>query len=121
MISMIFYLQVKQKDIESHSRIVSAVLKHCETLQDNDDVFDHEERRDSLEFSAHKLERHWHEIWLQSLEWQCRLEDAISSGKVRSHTRISTIFTKGNKFCAFLFGYLEDKALLGVFLKEIII
>ena len=81
--SLHFSLQVKQKDIESHSRIVSAVLQHCETLQDEDDVFDHEERRDELELSAHNLERHWHEIWLQSLEWQCRLEDALSSGKVR--------------------------------------
>ena len=82
-VSPFLSLQVKQKDIESHSRIVSAVLKHCETLQDDDDVFDHEERRDDLELSAHNLERHWHEIWLQSLEWQCRLEDALSSGKVR--------------------------------------
>ena len=82
-VSPFFSLQVKQKDIESHSRIVSAVLKHCETLQDDEDVFDQEERRDDLELSAHNLERHWHEIWLQSLEWQCRLEDALSSEKVR--------------------------------------
>lgn len=88
--------KVKQKDIESHSRIVSAVLKHCETLQDNDDVFDHEERRDSLEYSAHKLERHWHEIWLQSLEWQCRLEDAISSGKGIFHN--SGLYLDPNRF-----------------------
>lgn len=88
--------KVKQKDIESHSRIVSAVLKHCETLQDNDDVFDHEERRDSLEFFAHNLERHWHEIWLQSLEWQCRLEDAISSGKGIFHN--SGLYLDPNRF-----------------------
>ena len=77
----VFYFQVKQKDIESHSRIVTAILKHCEAIQDNDDTFE-DERLDNLDFTAHNLERHWHEIWLQSLEWQCRVEDAINSGKV---------------------------------------
>ncbi|XP_053408387.1 uncharacterized protein LOC123564827 [Mercenaria mercenaria] len=67
--------KIQQSDIESHSRVISAVLKLSDQLHDNnlDDDF--------LESAAHNLERRWHGIWLQSLEWQCRLEDAISRKK----------------------------------------
>lgn len=67
--------KVLQQDIESHSRIVSAVLKLSERLHDSQDDLDLPAR------TAHNIERRWHEVWLQSLEWQCRLEDAISKKK----------------------------------------
>ena len=72
-----FYFQIQQRDIESHSRVVSAVLKLSDNLHDNS--LDHE----ALQTAAHNLEQRWHGIWLQSLEWQCRLEDALSRKKVR--------------------------------------
>ncbi|XP_064623681.1 uncharacterized protein LOC135485513 isoform X2 [Lineus longissimus] len=75
--------QALQRDIESHSKIVSAVLKLCERL--------HSEKQDcqkgssneceGLRIIAINLERRWHAIWLQSLEWQCRLEEAINKRK----------------------------------------
>lgn len=71
------YFQLQQRDIESHSRVISAVLKLSDHLHDNN--LDHE----ALETAAHSLERRWHGIWLQSLEWQCRLEDALSRKKVQ--------------------------------------
>ncbi|KAL3873508.1 hypothetical protein ACJMK2_036617 [Sinanodonta woodiana] len=73
--------KVLQQEIESHSRIVSAVLKLSERLQKDDDAFEREAQRDSVELSALNLERRWHTIWLKSLEWQCRLEDAINRRK----------------------------------------
>ena len=81
------FLQVLQQDIESHSKIVSAVLKLCEHLQaDKKEPKKGEKVKeagcDSLQTIAVHLERRWHAIWLQSLEWQCRLEEAITRGKV---------------------------------------
>ena len=84
---IIVFLQVLQQDIESHSKIVSAVLKLCEHLQADkkepqEGVKGKEAGCDSLQTIAVHLERRWHAIWLQSLEWQCRLEEAITRGKV---------------------------------------
>ena len=74
------YFQVLQKDIESHSKIISSVLKVCERLQtDNED--ESASDKESVKAVAVNLERRWHNIWLQSLEWQCRLEEALA-GKV---------------------------------------
>ncbi|XP_074662995.1 uncharacterized protein LOC141915384 isoform X2 [Tubulanus polymorphus] len=68
-----------QRDIESHSKIVSAVLKLSERLQceDTQEVTN----ASQLQVTAQQLERRWHGVWLQSLEWQCRLEEAISKIK----------------------------------------
>ena len=80
-------LQALQRDIESHSKIVSAVLKLCERIQKKEDVA-------SNQLLAVNLERRWHAIWLQSLEWQCRLEDAINQRKVRhKYSNTATMFT----------------------------
>lgn len=75
--------QILQKDIESHSRVVSAVLKLSECLQNG---VSSEKTKDenivipeSLQKTSYSLEKRWHAIWLQSLEWQCRLEQAIHS------------------------------------------
>lgn len=73
-------LQELQRDIESHSRIVSAVLKLCNHVKDTQPG---REEVEALHVLALNLERRWHSVWLQSLEWQCRLEEAIKTGKVR--------------------------------------
>ena len=75
-------LQVLQQDIESHSRIVSAVLKLSERLEHVRASCTSGSDCDSLQLVALNLERRWHGIWLQSLEWQCRLEEAINRRKV---------------------------------------
>ncbi|KAL8613807.1 hypothetical protein ACOMHN_029664 [Nucella lapillus] len=75
--------QVLQQDIESHSRIVSAVLKVSERLEREASCPHNPSDPDpqSLQLVALTLERRWHGIWLQSLEWQCRLEEAINRRK----------------------------------------
>lgn len=70
--------QELQRDIESHSRIVSAVLKLCDHVRKTQPDC---EAVEGQRLVAVNLERRWHAVWLQSLEWQCRLEDAIKSGK----------------------------------------
>ena len=80
----LLFFQELQVDIESHSKIVSAVLKLCERLQSDNRACANEGEKDSLQLVAINLERRWHAIWLQSLEWQCRLEEAIGRRKVSS-------------------------------------
>lgn len=67
-----------QKDIESRSRNINAVLKLSERLQD-----ELEEDSSLLQFSqaAQQIQRRWHGVWLQSLESQCRLENALKAKK----------------------------------------
>ncbi|XP_069116366.1 uncharacterized protein [Argopecten irradians] len=75
--------QVLQRDIESHSRNVNAVLKLSEHLQDeatDERVLDH--NRLYLERSANTLQQRWHSAWLRSLEAQCRLENDLKTKKV---------------------------------------
>ncbi|XP_055879633.1 uncharacterized protein LOC106057114 isoform X2 [Biomphalaria glabrata] len=67
--------QALQKEIESRNKIVNAVLKLSERLEH------HSQSKESLKQIALGLERRWHGIWLQSLEWQYRLEEALSKGK----------------------------------------
>ena len=61
---------------------MSAILRLCERLSKTTDVsgdvttFDPHSESESLQLVAFGLERRWHAIWLQSLEWQCRLEEA---------------------------------------------
>ncbi|XP_052767291.1 uncharacterized protein LOC128208037 [Mya arenaria] len=74
--SVVVEHKIQQRDIEAHSRVISAVLKLSDHLQENG-----LEPGDLHETSAHSLERRWHGLWLQSLEWQCRLEDAIARKK----------------------------------------
>ncbi|XP_021379680.1 uncharacterized protein LOC110467090 isoform X2 [Mizuhopecten yessoensis] len=74
--------QVLQRDIESHSRNVNAVLKLSEHLQDEaavERVLDH--NRLYLERSANTLQQRWHSAWLLSLEAQCRLENELKTKK----------------------------------------
>ena len=67
--------QVRQTDIESHGRIVKLVVGLCEELSQNPGQYD-------LQHAvkvASGLERRWHQIWLRSLEWQCLLEQWLTS------------------------------------------
>lgn len=75
--------QLLQQDIESHSRIVSAVLKLSERLENDRLTCSCDTDKESLQLVALNLQKRWHGIWLQSLEWQCRLEEAINRRKVR--------------------------------------
>ena len=91
--SYLLALQAVQRDIESHNKIVNAVLKLSERLaaqgsEKNETgrkslkVLKEERERDSLQLVALNLQRRWHGIWLHSLEWQCRLEEALTRRKV---------------------------------------
>ena len=66
---------------------MSAILQLCEQLSSRSDVsdaFDPHSDSESVQLVALGLERRWHAIWLQSLEWQCRLEEAHTRDKVRT-------------------------------------
>ena len=73
-----FWFQALQKDIESHSKIFSAVLKLCERIQSVGE----EGTTGLCKVTGAALEHRWHTVLLQSLEWQYRLEEAIAGGKV---------------------------------------
>jgi len=85
-------LQAVQKDIESRSRIVSAVLKLCEWLKGAQSADEGgmrsvegamEDERAAVQTEAENVEQRWHSVWIQSVEWQLRLEEAISGRSVR--------------------------------------
>ncbi|KAL5009385.1 hypothetical protein ScPMuIL_014966 [Solemya velum] len=75
-----------QKDIESHSRVVSAILKLSEKLGNDAGTFTIPEEHDSPADTALALQKRWHSVWLCSLEWQCRLEDVIIKKKGNHET-----------------------------------
>ena len=64
-----------QTDIESHGRIVKLVLGLCEELGARPGEYD---AAHAVKVAA-GLERRWHHIWLRSLEWQCLLEQLLTS------------------------------------------
>ncbi|ELT91753.1 hypothetical protein CAPTEDRAFT_223168 [Capitella teleta] len=72
-----------QQGIEARSSIVSAVLKLCDRLRapphdtEAEVKAEAESEKQSLRLLATTLEGRWHTCWLQSLEWQCRLEEAL--------------------------------------------
>ena len=85
-----FCWQAVQKDVESRSRIVSAVLKLCDWLKAAKTAGEGgtNEGRKADEVAAVRaeavgVEQRWHSVWIQSVEWQVRLEDAISGRNVR--------------------------------------
>lgn len=71
---MFDFLQKLQKEIESQSSVIRAVEKLCDRLQP---LLPQEEERNFRDIVS-SLEKRWHEVWLASLEWQFRLEDALS-------------------------------------------
>jgi len=76
--------QVLQTDIESHGRIVKLVLGLCEDLSHNPGQYDVQHAVKV----AKNLERRWHQIWLRSLEWQCLLEQWLTSPGVHDDTNV---------------------------------
>lgn len=71
--------QVVQRDLEAHSKIVSAILKLCERL-DSSEEGAKPEGATNKRLLASNLEHRWHVVLLQALEWQCCLEEAIKNG-----------------------------------------
>ena len=78
--------QVLQTDIESHGRIVKLVLGLCEDLSHNPGQYDVQHAVKV----ATGLERRWHHIWLRSLEWQCLLEQWLTSPPPSTGSKIDT-------------------------------
>ncbi|XP_044741314.1 uncharacterized protein LOC123302466 [Chrysoperla carnea] len=71
---------VLQKDIESHRKIVSSILKLCNKSVSSDARSSSENKkkstrnRSNLRRAVVGLERRWHLLYLRSLEWQCHIE-----------------------------------------------
>ncbi|GFO03813.1 A kinase (PRKA) anchor protein 6 [Plakobranchus ocellatus] len=91
--------RVLQRDIESHNKIVNAVLKLSERLaaqgshSGGKPGLKEEREQDCLQLVALNLQRRWHGIWIQSLEWQCRLEDALTRRKIEEVNRYKELTT----------------------------
>ncbi|CAD5123026.1 DgyrCDS11411 [Dimorphilus gyrociliatus] len=66
--------QTLQKEIESQSSVIRAVDKLCNRLQ----PLLPPDEQGNFQDVVGSLEKRWHEVWLASLEWQFRLEDALS-------------------------------------------
>jgi len=60
---LVFFAQVLHRDVESHGKIVSSVVKVCDRATSP-----------SSRQAARTLESRWHHLFLRSLEWQCHLE-----------------------------------------------
>lgn len=74
----IFCVQVLQRDVESHGRIVSSVVRLCGGGD-----------------AARALERRWHLLYLRAIEWQCHLEAClarIDNQVTCLHTLVATSF-----------------------------
>lgn len=94
------WLQVLQRDIEAHGRIVSSVVKLGDKVvsqqqaQQKEQEQDQEEQREQREQreppqalrTARSLERRWHLLFLRALEWQCHIETLVS----RISSKVST-------------------------------
>jgi hypothetical protein len=85
--------QVIQKNIESKSHVVSAVMKLCKWIEhtkyndiNNDSDVKLEGECQRLHSDAIKLERRWHAVWIASVEYQVRLEAALD-GKISTQRK----------------------------------
>lgn len=89
--------QVLQRDIESHGRIVSSVVKLGERVaaglnrcsadgQENQHHQQQQQQQQALRVAS-SLERRWHLLFLRALEWQCHIETLAS--RVRSKVSCS--------------------------------
>ncbi|XP_012946405.1 platelet binding protein GspB, partial [Aplysia californica] len=64
--------------LEQSSDVSSGGKMHIQQPQQQQQQ---QRERDDVQLVALNLERRWHGIWLQSLEWQCRLEEALARRK----------------------------------------
>jgi len=76
-------MQVLQRDIEAHGRIVSSVVKLGDkvfTQQQQEQEQQREKKQQSSQplRIVRSLERRWHLLFLRALEWQCHIETLVS-------------------------------------------
>ena len=62
---------------------MSAVLKLCDWLKVKSAGECMEDGRAAVQAEAEAVQQRWHSVWIQSVEWQLRLEDAVSGRTVR--------------------------------------
>ncbi|KAJ8683318.1 hypothetical protein QAD02_019110 [Eretmocerus hayati] len=77
---------VLQRDIESHGRIVSSVVKLGERVASLDACASGGDRQQQHEQAlriASSLERRWHLLFLRALEWQCHIEALAASVRTK--------------------------------------
>lgn len=83
------FVQVLQRDIEAHGRIVSSVVKLGDKVftqqqqQQREQEQQHPEQQQqhspqSPLRTVRSLERRWHLLFLRALEWQCHIESLAS-------------------------------------------
>ncbi|KAF5287452.1 hypothetical protein FQA39_LY15908 [Lamprigera yunnana] len=89
-VPLLIHMQEKKKgkvlhrDIESHGKIVSSVVKLCKA-QKNDVGIDGA----SVRRAARSLERRWHLLFLRSLEWQCYIDSLHKGVNGKSHNPLT--------------------------------
>ncbi|PSN46911.1 hypothetical protein C0J52_15278 [Blattella germanica] len=93
-------LQVLQRDIETHGKIVCSVVKLCEKIVRADPSKGHYDTAHAYKV-ARSLERRWHFLYLRSLEWQCHLETL--AGKLRNTQRLQELPFNSDIPCVKLF------------------
>ncbi|XP_014671803.1 PREDICTED: uncharacterized protein LOC106812432 isoform X2 [Priapulus caudatus] len=69
--------KLTQVAIESRSKLICGLLKLCDHLQADNKVYPSSIDVDSVQAVVYQLERRWHALWLQSLEFTFRLEQMI--------------------------------------------
>lgn len=74
-----FWLQVIQRDVESHHKTVQSVVKLCEKLSQSNAQTGilNGVRRESPLQKAQRWERRWQQLYLRCIEWQCYIEQRL--------------------------------------------
>lgn len=77
--NVLCYLQVIQRDVESHHKTVQSVVKLCEKLPQNNTQTRSSNgvRQESPLQKAQRWERRWQQLYLRCLEWQCYIEQRL--------------------------------------------
>lgn len=81
----VWRLQVIQREVELHGKIVNCVLRRCERLVR---VEEQGRRYDPCQVTrtARDLERRWQLLFIRSLEWVCHIDNLLSK---RANTKVS--------------------------------
>ncbi len=88
------FIQKLQNEIKSKNSCVSSVIEICERLKN-----DYKQQIDQIPFDyATDLENRWHQIWIYSLEIQCKIEEKIKISKVKIHLGFFlTVYSRGKR------------------------
>jgi len=62
-------------DIEVHGKTLKLVLSICKVLAEDDLTIDDNLAVNNVEY----LETVWHSVWLRTLEWECLIEQSLTS------------------------------------------